>query len=102
QIKRHFPGAVGIFILPPSIEALGPRLRYRAQAAPHVIARRLLAAGGEMSHASECQYVIFKHDSIIALTQLTQIISASRLRYASQAARYSDLCSQLRISKTPA
>src|SRR5690606_18814534 len=58
QVREHFPLAVGIFILPPSIEALESRLTQRGQDEPQVISRRLLAAGGEMSHASECQYVI--------------------------------------------
>ncbi|SRR5690606_8323557 len=102
QIKKCFPDAIGIFILPPSIEALEARLRNRGQDAPHVIAKRLLAAGGEMSHASECQYVIINQEFSDALAQLAQIVSAARLRYASQAARHAELFSQLGISKTPA
>ncbi len=101
QIRRHFPEAIGIFILPPSIEALESRLRSRGQDAPHVIAKRLLAAGSEMSHASECQYVIINQEFSVALAQLAQIVSATRLRYATQAARNADLFSQLGISKTP-
>ncbi|MDX3895672.1 guanylate kinase [Pusillimonas sp.] len=101
QIRRHFPEAVGIFILPPSIEALESRLRGRGQDEPHVIAKRLLAAGSEMSHASECQYVIINQEFSVALAQLAQIVSATRLRYVTQAARNADLFSQLGISKTP-
>ena len=101
QIREHFPHAVGIFILPPSIEALEARLHNRGQDAPNVIAKRLLAAGGEMSHASECQYVIINQEFSTALHQLTQIIAATRLRYATQAVRNEDLFTQLGISKTP-
>jgi len=61
----------------------------------------LLAAGSEMSHASECQYVIINQEFSVALAQLAQIVSATRLRYATQAARNADLFSQLGISKTP-
>lgn len=100
QIKQHFPDAVGIFILPPSIEALESRLRNRGQDEPQVISKRLLAAGGEMSHASECQYVIINQEFSTALSQLAQIVGASRLRYASQAARHAELFSQLGISVT--
>ena len=46
QVKRKFPHAVGIFILPPSIVALEERLKKRGQDEPHVILRRVLAAGG--------------------------------------------------------
>ncbi|OXR49434.1 guanylate kinase [Pusillimonas sp. T2] len=100
QIKKHFPDAIGIFILPPSIEALESRLKKRGQDAPHVITKRLLAAGSEMSHASECQYVIINQEFSVALAQLSQIISAARLRYPAQAARHAQLFSQLGISPT--
>ena len=98
QISQHFPDAVGIFILPPSIEALETRLYKRGQDAPHVISRRLLAAGSEMSHAYEFQYVIINQEFSVALTQLSQIVAATRLRYATQAARHASLFSQLGIS----
>lgn len=100
QIKKHFPDAIGIFILPPSIEALESRLKNRGQDAPHVITKRLLAAGSEMSHASECQYVIINQEFSIALAQLSQIVAAARLRYPAQAVRHSALFSQLGISPT--
>ena len=41
QVKKQFPEAVGIFILPPSIAALEERLKKRGQDEPNVIARRL-------------------------------------------------------------
>jgi guanylate kinase len=102
QIKQHFPDAIGIFILPPSIAALETRLHNRGQDAPQVISRRLLAAGGEISHASECQYVIINQEFSVALMQLSQVVSAARLRYITQAARNAELFSQLGISKTTA
>ncbi|MDS1141463.1 guanylate kinase [Pusillimonas sp. SM2304] len=102
QVREHFPQAVGIFILPPSIAALESRLTSRGQDAPQVISRRLLAAGSEMSHASECQYVIINQEFSTALLQLGQIVAATRLRYATQAVRHTELFSQLGISKTVA
>ncbi|HUH59685.1 MAG TPA: guanylate kinase [Candidimonas sp.] len=100
QIREHYPDAIGIFILPPSIEALESRLTQRGQDEPQVISRRLLAAGGEIAHASECQYVIINQEFSIALLQLGQIVAAARLRYSTQAARNANLFSQLGISKT--
>lgn len=100
QVRQHYPQAVGIFILPPSIEALEARLKNRGQDAPQVIARRLLAAGGEMAHASDCEYVIINQEFSTALSQLRHIVSATRLRYATQVARHADLFIQLGISKT--
>lgn len=100
QVRQHIPDAIGVFILPPSIEALETRLKKRGQDEPHVIARRLLAAGSEMSHVSECQYVIINQEFSVALKELRTIVQAARLRYDSQAVRHAELFSMLGISKT--
>ncbi len=97
QIRETYPEAIGIFILPPSIEALEQRLHKRGQDAPQVITRRLLAAGGEMSHAPEFEYVIINQEFSAALTELSTIVAAARLRFRSQAARHAELMSQLGI-----
>lgn len=102
QIRERFPQAIGIFILPPSIEALEARLTKRGQDAPNVISRRLLAAGSEIAHAPECQYVIINQEFSTALKQLAAVVTATRLRYPTQAARHADLFSQLGISKPTA
>ena len=49
QVKAQFPQTVGIFILPPSIEALEARLKKRGQDSPAVIARRLSAGAAKSS-----------------------------------------------------
>ncbi|HLV29587.1 MAG TPA: guanylate kinase [Burkholderiaceae bacterium] len=100
QVRKFLPDAIGVFILPPSIGALETRLKARGQDEPHVIARRLLAAGSEMAHVSECQYVIINQEFSVALQELSHIVKAARLRYTSQAARHAELFSQLGISKT--
>ncbi|HLR13128.1 MAG TPA: guanylate kinase [Burkholderiaceae bacterium] len=97
QIRKHYPEAIGIFILPPSIEALKTRLELRGQDEPDVITRRLLAAGNELSHASECEYVIINQEFSDAKQQLFQIISTARLRYHNQAITHRNLFSQLGI-----
>ena len=58
QVREHFPEAVSIFILPPSIQALEDRLHKRGQDSEQTITRRLLGAGAEMAHASEFDFVI--------------------------------------------
>jgi guanylate kinase len=97
QVRKQFPQAVGIFILPPSIEALEERLRKRGQDADHVITRRLLAAGGEIAHAPEFEYVIINQEFATALSELTAIVKATRCRFAQQAARNTSLFAQLGI-----
>ena len=95
QVRTHFPNMIGIFILPPSMEALNERLHKRGTDAEDVITRRLAAAKNEMAHADECEYVIINHLFSTALAQLQQIVGASRLRFASQQARYPDIFKDL-------
>ena len=91
QVRRQFPDAVGIFILPPSIAALEQRLKHRAQDSDEVIARRVQNAAGEIAHAVEFDYVIINENFDTALLQLVGIARASRCRFGQQAARSGDL-----------
>jgi guanylate kinase len=97
QVRKQFPQAAGIFILPPSIDALEERLNKRGQDEAHVIARRLLAAGGEIAHAPEFEYAIINEDFATALSELRAIVTATRCRFAQQAARNASLFAQLGI-----
>jgi guanylate kinase len=97
QVKSLFPDAVSVFILPPSIEALDERLHKRGQDSPAVIKRRLIAAGSEIARAPEFDYIIINEDFDTALAQLNAVVTASRLRYRSQAARHHELFAQLGI-----
>ena len=99
QVKRHFVRAVGIFILPPSLQALRARLEQRRQDAPEVIERRLRAACSEMAHAPEFDFVIVNEHFDRALDELVAVVTASRLRYASQAARAPELFEKLGIPR---
>jgi len=97
QVKKQFPRAIGIFILPPSIQVLEQRLKKRGQDEPHVITLRTLAAGGEIAHAPEFEYVIINQEFETALAELTSIVRAARCRFAQQAARNASLFAQLGI-----
>ena len=101
QVKAQFPHGVGIFILPPSIDALEDRLKKRGQDEPHIILRRVLAAGGEIAHAGEFEYVIINQDFATALSELTAIVQATRCRFSQQAARNISLFAQLGIHAVP-
>lgn len=97
QVKKQFPHAVGIFILPPSIAALEERLKKRGQDEDHVITRRILAAGGEIAHAAEFEYVIINQDFTVALSELSAVVKATRCRFAQQMIRNPSLFAQLGI-----
>lgn len=79
QVRAVFPGAIGIFILPPSLSELENRLNGRGKDSPEVIARRLAAAKEEMSHAGEFSYVIINNELHEALADLCAIVRAARL-----------------------
>jgi guanylate kinase len=97
QVRKQFPDAAGIFILPPSIAALSERLHKRGQDEPDVITRRLLAAGGEIAHAPEFEYAIINEEFNVALSEMSAIVRATRARFAQQAARNASLFAQLGI-----
>ncbi|TVT76331.1 MAG: guanylate kinase [Denitromonas halophila] len=88
QVRKAFPGAVGVFVLPPSTEELERRLRGRGTDSEDVIGRRLLAARGEMRHVAEFDYVIINNELPAALDDLVAVVRAARLRYANQHARF--------------
>jgi guanylate kinase len=79
QVKKCFPEAVTLFILPPSIEALRERLAGRAQDSQEVIDRRVAAAREDISHADEFEYIIINDDFDQALLELMAVVQASRL-----------------------
>lgn len=78
QVRRFYPDAVGIFILPPSLEELERRLRARGQDAEAVIRRRLENAHEELSHRGEFKYAIINKDFEAARQELAHIIRTER------------------------
>jgi guanylate kinase len=99
QVKRQFPQAVCVFILPPSLQALRARLEQRGQDSAAVIERRLRAARSEMAHAPEFDFVVINERFEQALAELAAIVTATRLRFASQAARAPELFDRLGIPR---
>jgi guanylate kinase len=99
QVRRLFPRAISVFILPPSMQALRARLRQRGQDRPDEIDRRLDAARGEMAHAPEFDYVIINERFEQAVSELAAIVTAARLRFGSQAARAEELFDRLGIPR---
>ena len=91
QVRRLFPGCVGIFVLAPSLAVLESRLRGRGQDSEEVIGRRLAAVQGELSHVGEYDYVIINNELDQSLEDLTSIVRAERLRLPRQIARYGTL-----------
>ena len=91
QIRRIYPESVGIFIVPPSFDALESRLQGRGQDSAEVIARRVANAREELQHLDEFPYVIINEDLEEALAELLAVFAAARVRLENQAQRCSAL-----------
>lgn len=95
QVHRLMPNCVGIFILPPSPQALEQRLNNRGQDDPSVINLRLAEAKEEMSHYVAADFVVINDDFETALSELQAIIKSQRLTLAYQQQKNSQLLKDL-------
>ena len=95
QVRKLFPQAIGIFILPPSMEELTRRLTGRGTDSADVIARRLAAAQAEKRHVGEFDYVIINDQLAQALEELRAVVRASRLSFGVQRVRHAALFERL-------
>ncbi len=78
SIREKLPEAVSVFIMPPSFEVLKKRLSGRGTEAPEVIEKRLNEALGEISRASEYDYIVVNDDLTEAVNDLVSIIKSER------------------------
>ena len=82
RVMRRFPEAHGIFIVPPSFEALCKRLTARALDEPDAIARRLQKSLSEIKCYDQYEYVIVNDDAERATEKLAAIVIEKRQRLA--------------------
>ncbi|WP_028993587.1 guanylate kinase [Azonexus hydrophilus] len=95
QVRKLFPAAIGVFILPPSMDELSRRLTGRGTDAQDVIDRRLAAAEAEMRHVGEFDYAIINDQLDQALQDLRAIVRSSRLSPGKQRLQHPALFSRL-------
>jgi guanylate kinase len=79
-LRRRYPEAVSVFIVPPSWEVLESRLRQRHSDTEADIQRRLQRARDEVKESSQYQYVVVNDEFPRAAEELRAIILAERLR----------------------
>lgn len=83
QVKRRFKGqAVLVFLAPPSLAALGERLRKRKTETPEVMRKRLQAAKRELACVQWYDYAVVNRRVQEAVEQVKAIVTAERLRVA--------------------
>lgn len=80
QIKKIYPDAVTIFIIPPSFEILEKRLRARGTDSEESIRRRLSCAKSELAKYKQFDYIVFNDDLETAIKQTLSIIEAEKSR----------------------
>ena len=96
QVRSLMPDAIGIFVLPPSVQTLRGRLTKRAQDSDAVIAARLAAARSEVAHVHEFDYAIINDEFDDAVEDLISIVRSARLRLATQLNRNQALINSLK------
>ena len=82
QVRAKDVGAITVHVLPPSLEALERRLRARGQDGEASIAERVGAAGRELSHFRDFDYLVVNEHFAEALDELAAIVQAERARTA--------------------
>lgn len=87
DIRRAYPEAVAVFIVPSSPEELERRLRARGLDGEEAVRKRLINAAKEVRQVEEFQYVIINDDLDRAILELESIVRARRLMPARQAMR---------------
>ena len=84
QIREKMPEAVSIFIMPPSFEELERRLSGRGTETAEAIAKRMESALGEISRATEYDYIVVNDNIADAVHDIISIISSERLKLEKQ------------------
>jgi guanylate kinase len=80
QVKKCFPDAVMVFILPPSFEVLEQRIRSRAADLAQDINTRLDNARTELRALAEYDYVVVNDNLGEAIAALAAIVTSERNR----------------------
>jgi len=80
QIRAVRPDAIGVFVLPPSLEELRLRLRGRASDDEDVIERRFNKARSEIERYGLFDYIVVNDDLDRAKLRMRSIIEAERAK----------------------
>mgnify|MGYP003593753912 CR=1 FL=1 len=87
QVRKLFPQAVLVFVLPPSFAELRARIERRGEDSPEKIALRMENAKLEVQQAGKFDFVIINELFEQALLDLRSVVQAQRLRAAAQRQR---------------
>ena len=97
QVKSKMPDAVGIFIIPPSIDALRTRLIHRNLDSEEIVNQRMADAVNQIQHYPKFDYLVVNDDFDIALMHLRTIFMSNRLRTEYQIWDQAELLKRLQL-----
>ena len=80
QVKKNYPDAVLMFIVPPSLEVLEERLRGRGTETEEQIEKRLNRAKEEFSEIPKYDYIVENNTVEQAVSDLMTVLKAERLK----------------------
>lgn len=78
KIKKQFPTAVLLFVMPPDITELERRLNGRGTETPEVVAKRLKRAAEEAQGIEEYDYILINENLDDCVKKLHEIVEAAR------------------------
>ena len=84
QVKKRFPEALLVFVMPPSAEILKERLTNRGTETPEVIAKRLMRAESESEGIENYDFIIINDDIDKCTDLLHNIILAAAYKPSAQ------------------
>lgn len=76
QVKKSYPEAITVFVLPPSIKELEVRLKKRRQDSKETISKRISFAKQEIQKSNKFDVLILNNSFKDALNDLKQVVTA--------------------------
>jgi len=80
QIRRSFPSAVQVFVVPPSRDEIERRLRARGTESEEQIRRRMAEAQIELMQWAEYDYLVYNDALEIAVRDLSAVVRAEQMK----------------------
>jgi len=77
-VRRAYPDALLVFLMPPSLDEIGRRLRARASEPDARLEARLGNAPGEIAAGLEYDYIVMNASLDLAIEQVRQVLSRER------------------------
>ena len=81
KIRRMYPDAVTIFLMPPSVSVLEERLRQRGTEDDESLSHRLFIAEQEIRRAGEFNYVVVNDSLDRAVNDFETVIRAEKMKF---------------------